>query len=40
MPELDEMKKGACQEVGNIGMGHLATPFTEVIRVLKVFVEM
>jgi len=31
MPELDEMTKGACQEAGNIGMGHLATALSKMV---------
>jgi len=31
MPELDEMTKGAFQEAGNIGMGHLATSLSKMV---------
>lgn len=31
MAELDEMAKGAFQEAGNIGMGHLATELSEIL---------
>jgi chemotaxis protein CheY-P-specific phosphatase CheC len=40
VPEIDEMTKGACQEAGNIGMVHLATPLTEESGKLLEFVEM
>lgn len=40
MPELDEMTKGACQEAGNIGMGHLSTPLNADSGILLEFVEM
>ena len=31
MPELDEITKGAFQEAGNIGMGHLATSLSKMV---------
>ena len=31
MTELDEMAKGAFQEAGNIGMGHLATSLSKMV---------
>lgn len=31
MPEIDEMTKGAFQEAGNIGMGHLATSLSKMV---------
>ena len=31
MAELDEMTKGAFQEAGNIGMGHLATSLSKMV---------
>jgi chemotaxis protein CheC len=31
MPELDELTKGAFQEAGNIGMGHLATSLSKMV---------
>lgn len=31
MTELDELTKGALQEAGNIGMGHLATSLSKIV---------
>ncbi|KXS44230.1 MAG: inhibitor of MCP methylation CheC, partial [Methanolobus sp. T82-4] len=31
MAEMDEMAKGAFQEAGNIGMGHLATSLSKMV---------
>ena len=32
MAEMDEMTKGALQEAGNIGMGHLATSLSKIVK--------